>query len=136
MTIQVLTGVLAGLFSAANSAETNGQDPHQAKVCIKIPCPSKWEQANGGTMRVAFRKGGRVEIKDGLHSLDARYKLDPTSNPSQIDLCGGSYPGIYRLEGNRLTICLTMKTGGPRPNDFTCKPGSGKLLWTLVRKKP
>lgn len=51
----------------------------------------------------------------------------PTSTPPGIDLVflepRQEYEGIYMLEGDRLKVCLNLKTAGPkeRPADFSTK---------------
>ena len=44
-------------------------------------------------------------------------------------------PGIYELEGDRLTICFVDKRGGIRPTVFESKKGSDVSLWALKRDK-
>lgn len=39
--------------------------------------------------------------------------------------------GICRVEGNRLTICVSKK--GTRPDDFSAKKGSGRQLMVLAK---
>jgi RNA polymerase sigma factor (sigma-70 family) len=61
------------------------------------------------------------------------YKLDPKQKPKAIDLVtadGEHKPwlrGIYKLEGDRLTICWGEKET-KRPTDYTAKPDSGRTL--------
>jgi uncharacterized protein (TIGR03067 family) len=61
--------------------------------------------------------------------MQAIFKLDPSTTPHSIDynVIGGTIQGeqlrgVYKLEGNRLTICM----GGPsgrRANDFEAAEG-------------
>jgi len=66
-------------------------------------------------------------------SLVARYayKIDATREPGQIVLVRneGSRGGIYRLQGDALTLCISKD--GKKPTHFTSKPGSGAELWVL-----
>jgi internalin A len=79
------------------------------------------------------------------------YKLDPSTQPKSIDLQptkGPAYKGIYRLQGDRLTICYDewrIKEGrslngeprkafvSERPKEFAFSPGSGQLVIVLQR---
>jgi uncharacterized protein (TIGR03067 family) len=49
------------------------------------------------------------------------------------------HPGIYKLEGDRLTVCYKHgkhDRNAPRPTDFDAKEGSACLLMVLERVQP
>ena len=54
--------------------------------------------------------GDRVTLQfPGMPPLLATFRVDPSKNPKEIDLLfAGSvtWPGIYRLEGDRLQLCI------------------------------
>ena len=60
----------------------------------------------------------------GQLMMHAIFKLDPTTTPKSIDysviggpLAGSHVSGVYKLEGNRFTICMGAP-GGSRPDDL------------------
>lgn len=67
------------------------------------------------------------------------YRIDPGRKPAHIDRLADGTPGakvvnrgIYRLSGNRLTIC--WGAGGSRPKDFVSRLGRSAVV-ELVRVK-
>jgi uncharacterized protein (TIGR03067 family) len=70
------------------------------------------------------------------------FKIDPGKKPKQIDLIApegatkGTDPGIYKLEGGRLTVCLRsdMSKGKGRPTEFDGGPGLGMITFERVKK--
>jgi uncharacterized protein (TIGR03067 family) len=73
-----------------------------------------------------------------------KFTIDPTTKPKQVDSTALSGPGkgkvtkgIYEIiDANNKRACWG-KPGGPRPTDFTSKPGSGRTLqyWRLISKE-
>jgi uncharacterized protein (TIGR03067 family) len=69
-------------------------------------------------------------------------QLDPKHTPKQITLTvlegsdkGKAFRGIYKLEGNRFTICRVLDSTQPRPTAFATTPNSGliKGVWKRLR---
>jgi len=67
------------------------------------------------------------------------FKIDPTANPKQLEWTTmgeekrGKVLAIYKLEGDRLTICAG--SGDKRPREFTTKPGDGQVIIVYQRQK-
>jgi len=82
-----------------------------------------------------------IHVK-GAQSGGWSYRLDPSKKPAVIDLTtsvGGkevTYPCIYKLDGDELTICLQNFPERGRPQSFESKPGSGVGKYVYVRTKP
>jgi uncharacterized protein (TIGR03067 family) len=108
------------------------------------------------TMKYVISQGvitGTVGGKEG--SQYYRYELDITTEPKAIDMLtirrhdtpeakrkglDGEYPaaklkGIYKLDGDELTLCLDVETAG-RPAAFETKPKTMRTLYKLKREKP
>jgi uncharacterized protein (TIGR03067 family) len=71
--------------------------------------------------------------------FDSTYKVDPTKDPPHIEMVGteGDFQGkaalgIYKLDGDTLTICYVMP-GKERPTKFESQPGSGVFLIVYKR---
>ncbi len=66
--------------------------------------------------------------------------LDPVKTPKTIDLVDTEKKslirGIYRFEGDALTVCDRFAEKGDRPTEFSAKPDSGALQFVLKRVKP
>ena len=72
------------------------------------------------------------------------YKLDLTKSPKHIDLVvpegptkGKTMLGIYKLEKDRLVVCLrdAKEADKGRPTEFSTEAGSGLGMVTLERAK-
>jgi uncharacterized protein (TIGR03067 family) len=80
--------------------------------------------------------------RDGKSFAGTTITYDTTQTPRALDLVpdGGPnrdrrYLGIYRLEGDELTICVA-DPGEPRPTSFDAPAGSKRTLQTFKRIKP
>jgi RNA polymerase sigma factor (sigma-70 family) len=102
------------------------------------------QAAQPGNTRMIF-DGGQCQLDAGGNPLPMTFHLDPTKEPKTIDLeyfLGNDKVlgrGIYRLEGNRLTICYRFhKADQPpeRPSQFVTHPDAQELLFTLQREPP
>lgn len=142
--LAVWVGLLIG------SASVRAQDPAAAQAELK---------AQQGVWQVlAFVRDGKptdpetvasitrtvegdraVWFREGQSFAGTRLELDPTRKPHAIDVIpeggrnqGERVLGIYRLEGETLTLCMA-DPGGPRPTEFTAEPGSRRTLMTFRR---
>ena len=103
---------------------------------------------------VEFIRGGRTDgakeleeenvvVKGDLFTFThtkvemVTFILDPKANPAHIDLTkigppkqGAVMLGIYKLEGDKLTICAAFD-GDERPKDF--RPADGPQICTIVQ---
>lgn len=111
------------------SVKMNGQDKDGKGELLK---KSTFEIA-ADKMLVKFNEGNKPST----------YTLDPAAKPKTIDITpqgegdgkGETVPGIYKLEGDTLTICLPCGAQMERPTEFVSKEGSNTLLILLKRVK-
>jgi uncharacterized protein (TIGR03067 family) len=66
--------------------------------------------------------------------------VNPTKNPKEIDLIplkdpnkGIACPAIYKVEGNKLTICVRFEPGSKRPTDFTSNQTNRNIILIMVK---
>jgi uncharacterized protein (TIGR03067 family) len=74
--------------------------------------------------------------------FDSSYKVDASKSPKQIemigtegDLKGKAALGIYKLDGDTLTMCYCLP-GKERPTAFESSSGSGAFLVVWKRAEP
>lgn len=86
-----------------------------------------------GAVRFTLTRDRAVLREGGYPPIDFAVTLDPGKAPKTIDLTtkGAALRGIYRLDGDDLTLCVGI--GGPRPADFTTRPEMPAEAFTLRR---
>lgn len=67
-----------------------------------------------------------------------KYRIDPSKKPATLDLTvvgGDTYPSIYQLEGDRLTVLIQSfpKRGRPRDINSWSDPGIGRHVYVRVK---
>jgi len=85
--------------------------------------------------------GKAQALSEGKVFIASTIKPDPCQNPMTMDLTftegdpkGKTALGIYKIEGEVLTICRSAPDQ-PRPTEFASTPGSGHTLMTYKREK-
>ena len=83
--------------------------------------------------------GDRFRTESPEATYDGEFLIDVTASPHTIDIvfvegpeAGQRSLGIFKLDGDTLTICLGL-TGASRPTAFRTTPGSRHALETLHR---
>ena len=77
--------------------------------------------------------------RDGKNFAGTNVALDPSKTPKTIDVTPDGGPnrdkvvlGIYKFEGDELTICMA-KASQERPKTFEAEKGSGQTLMAFRR---
>jgi uncharacterized protein (TIGR03067 family) len=98
------------------------------------------DELKGATAKLIIA-GRKASIQEGTVTLEVSLTIDPAKSPKQIDIRrtppgqeAHTALGIYRLEGDTLTICHDPR-GQQRPTKFKTQPRSNQMLETLRREK-
>jgi uncharacterized protein (TIGR03067 family) len=98
-------------------------------------------------MRLLF-EGDRITLPDptgGGKDRKKAFSVAPAKSPKAMDMAsldgqekGQTAACIYKLDGDRLTICMPYFTADPsrRPTEFKAGGADGLMLITLERVKP
>ena len=85
----------------------------------------------------------RFVLKGGEDPFRGTLKVDPSQSPATIDAAfidaegaeHGKALGIYKLDGDRLTVCWDQGKDAQRPTEFTTRPETGLRLMSFRREK-
>jgi uncharacterized protein (TIGR03067 family) len=86
-----------------------------------------------------FKADGTLEVRvaDGGRSKGVQYTADPKKDPAEIDIAlteqGVTHRGIYKVEGDVLTICVHAARESKRPAKFEYGAGTNLQMTTLQR---
>ncbi len=126
---------LAGALHAARASDGTDLEKLQGEWTF-VSGEKAGQAPPGGELKMATVTftGNEISCTGVPHEAKGTFSLDPTKSPREIELTmnGHAIKGIYRLEGDALTICL----GEERPTEFATREGVNALLMTLKRKKP
>jgi uncharacterized protein (TIGR03067 family) len=85
-----------------------------------------------------FTKDKAVLKEWAYPSIEYTFALDPTKAPKAIELTttkgGHVVHGMYKLDGDELTLCVSVG-GSQRPTEFATKAGGDTETFTLRRLK-
>jgi uncharacterized protein (TIGR03067 family) len=142
----VLVGVVSLLFPLIVRAVDTSKDLGKLAgvwTCVSATRDGKPVGENTvKQLRLTITQEGGYKTERGDQVLfDSACKVDPARTPKHIDLIGTEgenkgkvAPGIYALDGDKLTVCYTMP-GKERPTGFESSPGSEATLVVWKRGK-
>jgi uncharacterized protein (TIGR03067 family) len=106
---------------------------------------SKGEKSSADDIKNLFLifKGDAILVREGGKTEEKfSYSLDPLKTTKELDLTlkvgpqkGRVDRAIYKIEGDKLTICIQTNKDAPRPREFRSPVGSELWLVTLERTK-
>jgi len=140
---------------AADRDETEGADDPATPEPV-VEAEQSDEELIQGSWRMTYIEsegeedaggaGAKWVFKDAIinaSGLEYEFSLDASSQPKQIDfrtkmrdlILDSGQKGIYRLEGDKLTICMMRGNIGERPDDFSTAEGNHRYLFKFERAK-
>jgi uncharacterized protein (TIGR03067 family) len=91
--------------------------------------------------RLTFSAPDKGLFQAGEVKIELTVKVDPAAKPALIDVTLGepgnkqTLEGIWKVEGDKLLVCLSPPQKKERPTEFHAGEGSGLLLFTFKRDK-
>jgi RNA polymerase sigma factor (sigma-70 family) len=88
--------------------------------------------------RMIFAAEGKFTAINSKGEKKGTYKLDPAKKPREITTTnddGKKHLGIYKLDGDTLTICMHQEDGAARPTEFATSKDTKLVLVVLKREK-
>jgi uncharacterized protein (TIGR03067 family) len=92
-------------------------------------------------IEMEFTADGKIRLtKGGEAEPDGTYTADPKADPATLDFSlepgGGVLRGIFRADGDTLTICCEDADQGKRPARFAAPAGTKLMLLTFAKIAP
>jgi uncharacterized protein (TIGR03067 family) len=139
-TAVVVVALLVGVVAAEPDDKKKGEDMIQGTwqaVSVehggeKVPEDKVKE------LKLTFGADGKLTLARGEHELKGTYQLDATKKVKEITLKAEGEKtvlGIYKLDGDDLTVCGVQDGQGDRPTEFTAKAGTKSRLIVFKREK-
>ena len=140
--------VLAGSLGLSIAAPAPKDDKEDMKKFEGDWAFTAWESAGQTLPQAALDmakwtvKGDKYTFEMGDQKEEGTIKLDPAKKPATIDFAitsgndkGKDQPGIYKVDGDSITICLARPGGKERPTDFKSTEDNGFILVTIKKAK-
>jgi uncharacterized protein (TIGR03067 family) len=140
---------LAVAFPAALAAPGRGKDDKDdLKKFAGDWTVASWKQGGNDLDREQLNTA-KWSVKDDKYTFEmsgngeeGTIKLDPAKKVPTIDLTitggndkGKEQPGIYKIDGDTITLSFARPGGTDRPTEFTSTEDNGNILIVVKRKK-
>jgi len=143
------SSLLVGLTLAvgAPGKESPAKDPPSIVgewVGEKAVAGGKEQPVPAGGITFTFTADGKMTVKEGARDKTdtGAYKTDAKKDPAEIDIIPPedkkepTVLGIYKVDGDTLTLCFARGKAGPaRPSKFEAPEGTDAIVITLKRAK-
>jgi uncharacterized protein (TIGR03067 family) len=134
----LFASLLAGC--GVSHAATDADDNHAWQGTWKmVSCTHDGEPQKGDVQWIVkdnyynIRLNGKTGEDPHTITLDAKQKhIDVFHHETPKGTWGGSFKGIYEIQGNTLKVCYDLK-GERYPKSFEAGPGSRQVLYTFER---
>jgi uncharacterized protein (TIGR03067 family) len=143
MAWKTLTVLALGLLIGADDAKKDAKDQDENKIqgtWVVVSVERDGQKASDEEIKdktVTFAAESKVTVKMPDKEINGKYKIDAGKKPKHITLEATSEKtlfGIYKLDGDNLTICCEEGDMENRPTEFASK-GSDTQLIVLKREK-
>jgi uncharacterized protein (TIGR03067 family) len=143
MVRKALVVLAVGLLLATDAKKEDKTDDDRIKATWLLETEEEAgnaKHAEGKKIAVTFAAEGKGKVAYGIGDREDReftFQLDATHKPKEITLtaAGETLNGIYKLDGDTLTVCLGQKDGVERPKEFATREGHRLTLVVLKREK-
>jgi uncharacterized protein (TIGR03067 family) len=130
--------VMAGAWCTGDDKIAGKDELAGEWVAVSIQQPSgiKLDEEGLKKSKLVVKNGEWIPTTNG-REYKMTYKLDASKTPTQIDFAATregrdfSWPALYKLEGDTLTVSRPARSGGERPKDLTA--GFGVIVAVYKR---
>jgi RNA polymerase sigma factor (sigma-70 family) len=109
-----------------------------AYVSVEVGGQKVPEEEVKGAKLVFAAEGKFTADKGKGKKMTGTYRLGPAKSPKEITTTtddGKTHLGIYKLDGDTLTVCMPEEDGAARPTELVSKVGTRVVLVVLKREK-